>query len=341
MQVGVIDLGRVGAHVTRRLLAAGHRCVVFDRSPTRVAELGAERAFGAASLADLANELDAPRAICLTGPPAGTGATIGELQHWLSADDVLVNFADSSYVEDLLHARSLAAQGVHYVDVGMRGRLGPPGDMQCFTIGGEEAAVLRLDPIFRALLAGAPQPPENEDGTSTCPTGVLHCGPVGAGHFVSMVLSSIERCLVSAYSEGFDILRLAHDGASAGAVVAGAAGSASAARYAYEFTLTDFAEVWRHGTLVSAVLDLTARVLSTRTALQASAGRRRLIEEWPAIRTAVDEAMPILRLASDVSRVAEAPQVDIPTASCAAHSTGRAVESQTTMRRAARAEAAV
>jgi 6-phosphogluconate dehydrogenase len=338
MQVGVIDLGRVGAHVTRRLLAAGHRCVVFDRSPTRVAELAAERAFGAASLADLANELDVPRAICLTGPPRETDATIRELQQWLSADDVLVNFADSSYVEDLLRARSLAAQGVQYVDVGMRGRLGPSGDMQCFTIGGEEAAVVRLDPIFRALLAGAPEPPENECVTSTSPTGVLHCGSVGAGHFVSMVLSSIERCLVSAYGEGFDILRAAHDGASAGSVVAGAAG---AARYAYEFTLTDFAEVWQHGTLVSAVLDLTARVLSTRTALQASAGRRRLIDEWPAIRTAVDEAMPILRLASDVSRVAEAPPVDVPIASRAAHNTGRAVESQTPTRRAARSEAAV
>jgi 6-phosphogluconate dehydrogenase len=121
VQLGMIGLGRMGANMTRRLLAGGHQCVVFDRSPQAIDALTREKAIGASSLADLVKELSTPRAIWLMVPAAAVDSTIGELLPHLAPDDILIDGGNSYYVDDIRRARELADRGIHYVDVGTSG----------------------------------------------------------------------------------------------------------------------------------------------------------------------------------------------------------------------------
>ena len=231
MNVGVIDLGRTGAAIARRLLASGRPCVVYDTSPRTVAEIAAERAHGAASIPDLVHELDAPRVIWVTGPASDIDATIAELRPHVEQDDVIVVCGSSDYADDTRRAAELAGLHVHYVDVGLCGEMGRPGATYCLMVGGEECVVRSLAPILEALAS---------------PRGYLHCGPVGAGHFITMIHDGIERRLMAAYTEGFRMLRTAS--------------TAWTDRGPdYEFNLPEIVDVWRRGAPVaSPVMDKAA-----------------------------------------------------------------------------------
>lgn len=226
IQLGVIHLGRTGAHIVRRLLADGHPCVVYDRSPRIVVELAAERAHGAASVPDLVHELDGPRAIWLTGPAPETEATLEELRPLLEPEDVIIDCSESDYADGLRRAATLTASGVHYVDVGICGTMGCAGQTFCLTIGGEDAVVRALEPFFTSL---AP------------PRGYLHCGPTGSGHFVRMIHNGIERRMTAAYTEGLGMLR-------------GAGAAWSDQGSGFEFQIPAIVDVWRHGAPVASPL---------------------------------------------------------------------------------------
>jgi 6-phosphogluconate dehydrogenase len=231
IQLGVIHLGRTGTHIVRRLLAEGHPCVVYDRSPRVVAELAAERAHGASSVADLVHELDAPRAIWLAGSASDVDATLAELQPHIEAGDVIVDCGESDFADSGRRASSLAGSGVHYVDVGVCGTMGC-GQTYCLTIGGGDAVVRSLEPFLNAL---AP------------PRGYLHCGPVGSGHFVTMIHNGIERRLTAAYAEGFGLLR-------------GAGGAWTDRGVELEFQVPAIVDVWRHGApIASPLMERAAR----------------------------------------------------------------------------------
>jgi 6-phosphogluconate dehydrogenase len=261
MEVGVVDLGRVGAQVVRRLLAGGHRCVVWDRSPRIVAELAAEKAHGAASLADLALELETPRAILVTGPVGTVDETIGELLPHLTADDIVVNCADSHHTDDARRASQLEPLRIRYVDVGITGGHAYPDQGRCLTIGGDAATVKHLAPAFAQLAQGA---------------AYLHCGPAGAGHFVNMMHRGVEQSLLAIYSEAFSVLRAAD--------LSG-----------HRLDLAAIANAWMHGSLVSSPpLELTAHALAHDPAVRnASAPNRLMHDEWSAIRAAADEDVPV------------------------------------------------
>src|SRR5690349_172485 len=68
MQIGMVGLGRMGANMTRRLLRAGHQCVVYDADAAAVNGLSAEGATGTHALEQLIGALQAPRAIWLMVP---------------------------------------------------------------------------------------------------------------------------------------------------------------------------------------------------------------------------------------------------------------------------------
>ncbi len=121
MKIGMIGLGRMGANMVRRLLRAGHACVVFDMSPKAVEALAREKATGASSLADLAEKLEKPRVIWMMVPAAVVDRTIGDLLPHLEAGDILVDGGNSYYVDDIRRAKELAAKEIHYVDVGTSG----------------------------------------------------------------------------------------------------------------------------------------------------------------------------------------------------------------------------
>ena len=215
MQLGMIGLGRMGANMVRRLLKAGHRCVVFDLSPKAVEALVKEGAEGASSMADFVSKLEQPRAIWLMVPAAVVDRTIADLLPHLAAGDTLIDGGNSYYVDDLRRAKELKSKQIHYVDVGTSGGVWGLERGYCMMIGGPDQAVQRLDPVFQSLAPGIgdiPRTPGREKFGGTAEQGYLHCGPSGAGHFVKMVHNGIEYGVMAAYAEGLAVLRNADIG---------------------------------------------------------------------------------------------------------------------------------
>jgi len=297
MQIGMIGLGRMGANMVRRLLRAGHSCVVYNRTPQAVAELAAEGAVGAGSLADLVAKLAAPRTVWLMVPAAAVDATIAELRPLLARGDTLIDGGNSYYVDDLRRAAELAADGVHYLDIGTSGGVWGRERGYCLMIGGEADVVRRLDPIFAALAPGrgSIEPTAGRDpAASTAEQGYLHCGPAGAGHFVKMVHNGIEYGIMAAYAEGFGILRSANVGKADHTVDAETTPLRDPTHYQFDLPLADIAELWRRGSVISSwLLDLAARALARDGNLSAFAGRVSDSGEgrWT-VKAAIDEAVP-------------------------------------------------
>ena len=297
MEIGMIGLGRMGANMVRRLIKGGHHCAVFDRSPEAVASLVREKATGAASLAELVNKLEKPRAIWLMVPAAAVDQTIAELLPHLENGDILIDGGNSYYVDDIRRAKELAPKGIHYVDVGTSGGVWGLERGYCMMIGGEAATVKHLDPIFKTLAPGIgdfQRTPGREKEKGTAEEGYLHCGPNGAGHFVKMVHNGIEYGLMAAYAEGFNVLRAANAGKQGHAIDAETTPLRDPEHYQYDLDLPDIAEVWRRGSVVASwLLDLTASALIKDPALTNFSGRVSDSGEgrWT-IKAAIDEAVP-------------------------------------------------
>jgi 6-phosphogluconate dehydrogenase len=297
-QLGMIGLGRMGGNMVRRLLRAGHRCVVFDRSRKAVRELVKIKAVGVASLADLVRKLPSPRAIWLMVPAAVVDQTIAELLPLLASGDILIDGGNSYYVDDLRRAKELAPRGIHYVDVGTSGGVWGLERGYCMMIGGEVSAVKSLDSVFTTLAPGRgkiARTAGRAKSTGTAERGYLHCGPNGAGHFVKMVHNGIEYGLMAAYAEGFNVLRAANIGRKTDRVDAETTPLRHPANYEYDLPLGDIAEVWRRGSVISSwLLDLTANALARDPKLSAFAGRVSDSGEgrWT-IKAAIDEGVPV------------------------------------------------
>jgi 6-phosphogluconate dehydrogenase len=298
MQLGMIGLGRMGANMVRRLLKAGHQCVVFDMSPKAVEGLVEERAAGASSLHDLVTKLDKPRAIWLMVPAAVVDKTIADLLPDLEAGDILIDGGNSYYVDDIRRAKELASKQIHYVDVGTSGGVWGLERGYCMMIGGPAQAVQRLDPVFQALAPGVgeiPRTPGREPIGGTAEQGYLHCGSSGAGHFVKMVHNGIEYGVMAAYAEGLGVLRDANIGKRPHEIDAETTPLREPEHYQYDLNLRDIAEVWRRGSVIASwLLDLTATALVKDAALSEFAGRVSDSGEgrWT-IKAAIDEAVPV------------------------------------------------
>jgi len=297
MQIGMIGLGRMGANMVRRLLKTGHQCVVFDMSPKAVEDLAREKAVGATSLQDLAKKLQKPRAVWMMVPAGVVDRTIADLLPFLEKGDILIDGGNSYYVDDIRRAKELGPRGIHYVDVGTSGGVWGLERGYCQMIGGEEAVVEHLDPVFASLAPGAgdaPRTPGRSGPASAAERGYLHCGPSGAGHFVKMVHNGMEYGIMAAYAEGMNILKGAAIGKHAQEVDAETTPLRDPAHYQYEFQLADVAEVWRRGSVIGSwLLDLMAGALAKDPELKAFAGRVSDSGEgrWT-IKAAIDEGVP-------------------------------------------------
>jgi 6-phosphogluconate dehydrogenase len=285
MQIGVIGLGRMGGNIVRRLMKAGHDCVVFDANPAAGAALAKEGAQAVGSLEEMVKALAKPRAVW-SMLPAGkiTEETVEKLGALLEADDVLIDGGNSFYKDDIRRARTLSGKGVHYIDCGTSGGVWGVDRGYCMMIGGPKAAVDRLDPIFKTLAPGLgtiDRTPGREAQDPRAEQGYIHAGPSGAGHFVKMVHNGIEYGLMQAYAEGFDILRnkdskdLPDD-------------------ERFELNIPDIAEVWRRGSVVSSwLLDLGAAALAKDPRLSHFSGYVQDSGEgrWT-VEAAIEEAVP-------------------------------------------------
>jgi len=286
MKIGVIGLGRMGSNISRRLMKAGHHCVVFDTNPKPSEALAKEGAIAAGSLAGVVKAIgDKPRAVWVM-LPAGrvTEEAVESLGGLLEAGDIIIDGGNSFYKDDIRRAKSLAEKRIRYVDCGTSGGVWGIERGYCMMIGGPKEAVDHLDPIFAALAPGLgdiPRTPGRKTGDPRAERGHIHAGPAGAGHFVKMVHNGIEYGLMQAYAEGFDILRnkdskdLPED-----------------ERFA--LNMPDIAEVWRRGSVISSwLLDLGAAALALDPQLTDFSGFVQDSGEgrWT-VEAAIEEAVP-------------------------------------------------
>jgi 6-phosphogluconate dehydrogenase len=283
--------------MVRRLVKAGHECVVFDRSPKAVSDLEHDKAKGCGSLADLVGKMQKPRAVWLMVPAAAVDETIAELEKSLEPGDILIDGGNSFYVDDIRRAKELAAKQLHYVDVGTSGGVWGIDRGYCMMIGGEQDIVTHLDPIFKALAPGIgdiERTPGRDKIGGSAEMGYLHCGQNGAGHFVKMVHNGIEYGMMAAYAEGLGILRAANIGKQKQTSDAETTPLRDPELYKYDFNLRDVTEVWRRGSVIASwLLDLTAAALVEDQALSKFEGRVSDSGEgrWT-IKAAIDEAVP-------------------------------------------------
>ena len=232
----MIGLGRMGGNMAQRLVAGGHRVVTYDRDSDAVTashDFGGE---GATSLEDVISRLAAPRAIWIM-VPAGepTENTLDELAELLSPGDAVLDGGNANYKDSIRRSKKLAARGIDFIDVGTSGGIWGLTEGYSLMVGGEEAAVKRMEPIFHTL---APTPDK----------GYSRVGPSGAGHFTKMVHNGVEYGLMQAYAEGFEML---------------------AAKEEFNLDLPAIADTWRYGSVVrSWLLDMAANALKEDPALE-------------------------------------------------------------------------
>jgi len=234
MEIGMIGLGKMGGNMTLRLLAGGHKVVVFDRNPA-LGEKAQERgAVLAESLEQMVRELEPPRAIWIMLPAGeATETTVNKLGNMLAKGDIIIDGGNSNYKQTLARGKALANKGIAYVDVGTSGGVWGLEQGYSMMVGGTEEAVAHITPALKTLAPGVDQ-------------GWGHVGPTGSGHFVKMVHNGIEYGMMQAYAEGFEILE---------------------AKSEFALDMHQVAEIWRFGSVIrSWLLDLTARALEDREA---------------------------------------------------------------------------
>jgi 6-phosphogluconate dehydrogenase len=235
MELGMIGLGRMGANMTKRLVAGGHRVVATDRSADAVAEAAKGGAVPARSLDELKAKLAAPRVVWIMVPSGDpTEETVRALSDLLDAGDVVIDGGNSNYKDTMRRGALLAARDLRFVDAGTSGGIWGLTEGYCLMVGGARDVVERARPIFATLAPAADR-------------GWAHVGPTGAGHFVKMVHNGVEYGMMQALAEGFAILQKKEE---------------------LRLDVARIAELWRHGSVVrSWLLDLTARALADDPAL--------------------------------------------------------------------------
>jgi len=281
-----------------RLLAAGHQCYVFDQNPDYVAAQARAGAEPLGSVNELAERMQPPRVIWLMIPATSVDAAVAQLSGLLGAGDIVVDGGNSDYRNAIRRAEQLGDIGVHFVDVGTSGGVWGKEFGYCLMIGGDEAVVERLEPIFSALAPGLEEPQAARGGTAS--RGFLHCGPSGAGHFVKMIHNGIEYGLMQAYAEGFNVLKHAGIGRVDRSGDAETAPLDPNLHIEYEFDLAAIAEVWRHSSVIrSWLLDLITAALTDDAKLDGFAGRVSDSGEgrWAA-RVALEQGVPTPALAA-------------------------------------------
>ena len=226
MEVGFIGLGKMGMNMVTRLRRDQHRVVVYDRSNDLIKQAEGLGCIGSSSLADLVGKLSAPKAVWVMVPSgAPTEETIKAVAALLQPGDTIVDGGNTRFHDDVRRAAELKTKGIHYVDAGTSGGIWGLTVGYCLMVGGEEAVVQHLAPVFKTLA------PEN---------GWAHVGAVGAGHYVKMVHNGIEYSMMQGYAEGFELM----------------------SKSEYKLNLARIADLWMQGSVVrSWLLELAAGAL--------------------------------------------------------------------------------
>lgn len=258
MEIGMIGLGRMGGNMAQRLIAGGHRVVVYDPVKEAVEAIVKKGASGASSYADLAGKMTRPCAIWLMVPSGEpTETTVSTLAAELSPGDIVIDGGNSNYKDSMRRAALLAEKGLIFLDVGTSGGVWGLKEGYCLMVGGDSEAFCRLEPVFKTL---APSPQQ----------GYGYMGQSGTGHFVKMVHNGIEYGLMQAYAEGFELMQ---------------------AKREFNLDLQNIAEIWQYGSVVrSWLLDLIAAALQEDPGLESIQG---YVEDSGEGRWTVQEAIDL------------------------------------------------
>ena len=292
MKLGIIGLGRMGGNMARRLIAGGHEVVAYDRDPAAVEDARSHGAIPAASLAEVAQKLDSP-AIYWVMLPAGeiTDHVMRDIADLAKPGDIVIDGGNSFWKHDLERAKYLSEREMHFIDVGVSGGVWGLTRGYCMMIGGPKEQVDLLDPIFATLAPGIGTVERTMRPQSAhqwkAEHGYVHCGPAGSGHFTKMIHNGIEYGMMQAYAEGFDILR---------------ARANEELDTSYDLNLSDIAEVWRRGSVISSwLLDLISIALAEDQSLSKFSGRVADSGEgrWT-IDAAMEESVPVDVLAASL-----------------------------------------
>jgi 6-phosphogluconate dehydrogenase len=236
MRIGMIGLGKMGANMTQRLIRGGHEVVVTDVNPQAIESVVAMGAIGAMDIADMVQKLSPSRIIWLMLPAGDpTESVITQLATMLDMGDIIIDGGNSNYKDTMRRGGFLAQKGIQFVDVGTSGGIWGLDNGYSLMIGGDEAVITSLKPIFQTL---APAPD----------LGWGRVGTVGSGHFVKMIHNGIEYGMMQAFAEGFAILQAKTD---------------------FGLDLSQIAHIWQHGSVVrSWLLDLIADALDNDQILE-------------------------------------------------------------------------
>ena len=292
MKLGIIGLGRMGGNMARRLIAGGHEVVAYDRDLAAVEDARSHGAIPAASLAEVAQKLDSP-AIYWVMLPAGeiTDQVMRDIADLAKPGDIVIDGGNSFWKHDLERAKYLSEREMHFIDVGVSGGVWGLTRGYCMMIGGPKEQVDLLDPIFATLAPGIGTVERTMRPQSAhqwkAEHGYVHCGPAGSGHFTKMIHNGIEYGMMQAYAEGFDILR---------------ARANEELDTSYDLNLSDIAEVWRRGSVISSwLLDLISIALADDQSLSKFSGRVADSGEgrWT-IDAAMEESVPVDVLAASL-----------------------------------------
>lgn len=224
MKLAMVGLGKMGANMTTRLLGDGHEVVVTDLNEDAVQKASDAGAIPASGLEDLVSKLESPRIVWVMVPAGDpTESTVMQLSDLVDEGDIIIDGGNSNYKETQRRAETLKERGVHFVDVGTSGGVWGLSEGYSMMIGGEEAVVTSLSPIFETLAPSAD-------------TGWGYVGPNGSGHFVKMVHNGIEYGMMQAFAEGFAIFKKKEE---------------------FDLDLAEVSRIWLHGSVVrSWLLDL-------------------------------------------------------------------------------------
>ena len=229
MDLVIAGLGRMGANMARRLHAAGHHVVAYNRSAQKVRDIMTEGLDGAFSPVAAVAKLPTPRIVWLMLPAGeATEAAMEEFAGLLSEGDTLIDGGNANFKDSKRRHALMAERGIRFVDAGISGGVWGLQNGYGTMVGGDREAVEPLEPIFTALA------PEH---------GYIHCGPSGSGHYTKMVHNGIEYGLMQAYAEGFEILHASE----------------------YPLDLEAVAKAWQHGTVIrSWLLELAGNAFAQR-----------------------------------------------------------------------------
>lgn len=190
-EIGIVGLGRMGSGIALQAMERGYRVAGHDRAGA-APELRDAGLIPVDDLEGLRAALSPPRAVLLYVP---AGPIVEELLEGLAAalepGDLIVDGGNSYWGDSVRRQRRLAERQLHFCDLGTSGGVSGARNGACFMIGGERAAVERVEPLLRELAVEG---------------GYVHAGPPGAGHFAKLVHNGIEFGMLQAIAEGVDLL---------------------------------------------------------------------------------------------------------------------------------------